>query len=315
MPVLSCPSRLTHPPGVNVKIVVLGAAGMLGHQLARRLGPHHDVIGTVRDRADGVVGELLREACDGVLEGIDATEPDGVADAIAGARPDAVLNCIGVIKQVRAAQDAATSIAVNSLFPHRLAELCAPIGARLIHFSTDCVFSGRDGNYAEDDLPDAADLYGRSKLLGEVAGPGCLTLRTSIIGRDLVKDVGLLEWFLSNRGSRVTGFRKAVFSGFPTVALADIIGWLLTDHPRLEGVYHVASPPIDKYDLLVRIRDAMGLDIEIVADDELEIDRSLNCDRVCDATGFQPPSWDELVAALAEDATPYDEWRSQHEPA
>lgn len=298
-----------------MRILVLGAAGMLGHQLVRHLAADHDVSGTVRALEHGAARELLRGSCDRLLEGVDATDLDSVAAALDDTRPDAVLNCIGVIKQLREAHDPATSIAVNALFPHQVAGLCAPIGARLIHFSTDCVFSGRDGNYVEDDLPDATDLYGRSKLLGEVAGRGCLTLRTSIIGRDLIKDVGLVEWFLGNRGGRVKGFRNAIYSGFPTVSLAGIVAWLLADHDGLEGVYHVSSPPIDKYDLLVRIRDAMGLDIEIVADDEIEIDRSLNCDRFRAATGFEPPSWDELVAALAENAIPYDEWRSQHEPA
>jgi dTDP-4-dehydrorhamnose reductase len=290
---------------------VLGAAGMLGHQLARRLGRRHEVFGTVRSFDHAAVRTVLSDACERVIDGVDATEPESVEKALATARPDIVLNAIGVIKQVRAAEDPTATIEINALFPHRLANLCRESGTRLLHFSTDCVFSGEGGNYTEADAPDATDLYGRSKLLGEVEGPGCLTLRTSILGRDLVKDVGLLEWFLSNRGGSVRGFRRAVFSGFPTVELARIVEWIIAEHPGLEGVYHVASPPIDKYDLLVRIRDAMELDIEIIPDDALVIDRSLSCARFREATGFEPRSWTAMVRALAEDALPYDEWRSQ----
>jgi dTDP-4-dehydrorhamnose reductase len=284
---------------------------MLGHQLARGLGTGHTVVGAVRTVHHTAVRDLLEATCAQLLTGVEATEPGSVAEAIAAAQPEVVLNCIGVIKQLREATDAVASISVNALFPHQLAGMCGAAGARLVHFSTDCVFSGDRGDYKESDVPDATDLYGRSKLLGEVEGPGCLTLRTSIIGRDLVKDVGLLEWFLGNRGGSVRGFRRAVFSGFPTVELTRIVAWLITEHPALEGVYHVASPPIDKYDLLLRIRDAMQLDIEIVPDDTLVIDRSLNCDRLRQETGFEPPDWTDMVRTLAVDARPYDEWRTR----
>lgn len=294
-----------------MRVLVLGAAGMLGHQLVRRLGTDHTVVAAVRTVHHTVVRELLESAAARLLTGLEATEPGSVAEAIAAAEPEVVLNCIGVIKQLREATDAVTSISVNALFPHQLAEMCATAGARLVHFSTDCVFSGDRGDYTESDVPDAADLYGRSKLLGEVQGPGCLTLRTSIIGRDLVKDVGLLEWFLDNRGGSVRGFRRAVFSGFPTVELARIVEWLISEQPALEGVYHVASPPIDKYDLLMKIRDAMQLDIEIIPDDTLVIDRSLSCDRLRRETGFEPPDWSDMVKTLAADALSYDEWRAR----
>lgn len=291
---------------------MLGASGMLGHQLVRHLAPGHEVFATVRTPDGPTVRTVLGEACEKIFTDIDATNFDSVAGVFAAATPDVALNCIGVIKQLSAAKDPTTSIEINALFPHRLAALCRAGETRLVHFSTDCVFSGARGNYSESDVADAADLYGRTKLLGEVEGPGCLTLRTSIIGRDLVKDVGLLEWFLSNRGSKVRGFRRAVFSGFPTVELARIVGWIISEHEELDGVYHVASPPIDKYDLLVRIRDAMDLDIEIVPDDELEIDRSLDGSRFRRATGFEPRSWDEMVSTLVEDAGPYDDWRALH---
>jgi dTDP-4-dehydrorhamnose reductase len=296
--------------GITLRVLVLGAAGMLGHKLAQRLAGEHAVFGTVRSAEQPAVQKVLGAACEEVFRGVEAGDLSGIVDVFAAVRPDVALNCIGVIKQVREAKDAKTSLAVNALFPHQLAGLCRATGTRLLHFSTDCVFSGERGGYKESDVADATDLYGRSKLMGEVEGDGCLTVRTSILGRDLVKDVGLLEWFLGRRGGQVRGFRRAVFSGFPTAVLASIVERIITEHPELQGVYHVASPAIDKYDLLVRIRDAMGLDTEIVPDDELVIDRSLNDSRFRAATGFAPPSWAEMVNVLAEDAIPYDEWRA-----
>ena len=199
------------------------------------------------------------------------------------------------------------------MLPHRLAEACADAGARLVHVSTDCVFSGRKGGpYTEDDLPDPEDLYGRSKLLGEVDRTGCLTIRTSIFGRDFLKQSALLEWFLSNRGGRVRGYRNAVYSGFPTQVLARIIGDLLEEHPELSGLVQVAGPPITKYDLLVMLREAMALDIEIEPYDDPPCDRSLSAARFVAATGYTIPSWDEMVREVAADPTPYDQWRLTH---
>ena len=223
-----------------------------------------------------------------------------------------MINCVGVIKQLKEASDPVLTITLNSLLPHRLAALCAGLGARLVHPSTDCVFSGRKGGYTEDDPPDPDDLYGRSKLLGEVDRPDCLTIRTSIFGRDFLKQDALLEWFLSNRGGRVRGYRNAIYSGFPTQVLARIIADLLADQPALGGLVQIASLPITKYDLLTRLKDAMDLDIEIEPFDDAPCDRSLSAARFVRATGYRIPAWDEMVAELAADPTPYDAWRLAH---
>jgi dTDP-4-dehydrorhamnose reductase len=179
----------------------------------------------------------------------------------------------------------------------------------MIHMSTDCVFSGRKGMYAEDDPSDAEDLYGRSKFLGEVGGPGCLTMRTSIIGRELMTSNGLVEWFLGNRGGKARGFRRAIFTGYPTRVLAEIMADVLENHAGLEGVYQVSSQPINKYDLLCRVNEAFDLGIEIEPDDDFACDRSLDSSRFRAATGFRPPSWEEMIRDMAEDPTPYEEWR------
>ena len=297
-----------------MRVLVLGGEGMLGHKAAEVLGRRYEVSASFRD-AHGPWRDFPQYAAfpaARLLSGVDALDFDTVESAFETARPDAVINCIGIIKQVKEASDAVLTITLNSLFPHRLAGLCEAAGARLIHMSTDCVFSGRKGAYTEDDLPDPEDLYGRSKLLGEVDRPGCLTIRTSIFGRDFLKQDALLEWFLSNRGGRVRGYENAVYSGFPTQVLAGIIGDLLTAQPALSGLVQIASAPISKYALLMMLKKSMGLDIEIEPYDDPPCDRSLSAARFVAATGYTIPSWEEMVAAVAADPTPYDEWRLAH---
>jgi dTDP-4-dehydrorhamnose reductase len=228
---------------------------------------------------------------------------------LANNRPEVVVNCIGVVKQDAAAKDPLTSIEVNALFPHRLAKACAEIGSRLIHLSTDCVFSGQRGNYSVSDPADATDLYGRTKLLGEVDYDHCLTLRTSMIGRELVGSHGLVEWFLSQQGKVVRGYQKAVFSGFTTGTLAAAIADVISDHHELKGIWHFASEPINKFALLGLIKEGFGLKIEIEPDETFVCDRSLNGDAFRQATGYVAPSWSEMVEAMVRDTTPYEEIR------
>jgi len=297
-----------------VKVLVLGGEGMLGHKVFQVLSARFDTVATFLE-PDGpwrTFPQYRGLPPERLLGGVDALRFDTVAAAVEQTRPDAVVNCVGIIKQLKEASDAVLTITLNSLLPHRLAEVCAGVGARLVHPSTDCVFSGRKGApYTEDDLPDPDDLYGRSKLLGEVDRPDCLTIRTSIFGRDFLKQDALLEWFLSNRGGRVRGFRNAIYSGFPTQILARIIGDLLLEQPTLGGLVQIASAPVSKYHLLVTLRDALHLDIEVEPYDDPPCDRSLSAARFVAATGYRIPSWEEVAA----DQTPYDEWRLAHVPA
>lgn len=244
------------------------------------------------------------------LGGVNVFDFDTLVRAFAQVRPQIVVNCIGVIKQLPAAQDPLISLTVNALFPHRLAHLCQAAGIRLIHFSTDCVFSGRKGMYTEEDVSEAEDLYGRTKFLGEVSEPGCLTLRTSIIGRELRSANGLVEWFLSRRGGRVHGYRQVIFSGLTSLALAQITAALLEQQPDLSGVYHISVEPINKHELLCRLRDALPVPIEIEPCAEPQFDRSLDSRRFWTTTGFIPPSWTEMIQQIATYPTPYDQWRN-----
>ncbi len=285
----------------NKRLVILGATGMLGHTLFERFSGSggFDVHATARS-GDGLSVFFPPRLVERIKTGVDADDFDSVIRAVEELRPDVVINCIGIIKQSQLAKDPLTSIAVNSLFPHRLAHLCGAAGARLIHISTDCVFDGSKGNYKEDDLSDAEDLYGRTKFLGEVAYPHCVTMRTSIIGHELKGKYGLIDWFLSQEG-KVRGFTKAIYSGFPTVEMARIIGEYVIPNEGISGLYHVSSDPISKYDLLKLVAKRYEKKIEIERYDDFHCDRSLDSSRFRGATGYKPPSWPELIDGMRED--------------
>lgn len=280
------------------RVLVLGGTGMLGHVLWGECARRFDALATVRDDAvpDRAAGALDPER---TLAGVRIEDEGSVAEALDRAAPDAVVNCIGLVKQRAEADDAAALVRANSLFPHQLAVACARRGARLIHVSTDCVFAGDRGGYAEDDRPDPSDLYGRSKLAGEPSGDRVLTLRTSMLGRELGRASGLLEWFCSVRGE-ASGYPRAVFSGPTTPVLARLIGDLIERHPQLEGIWHVGAEPISKFDLLTLVREAFGLEVRLVPDPSVEVDRSLDGSRLRAATGWEPPGWYEMVEELAD---------------
>ena len=278
-----------------MRALVLGGSGMLGHTLGRVFSERFETYVTVRSAQ---VPDLPGIEVERVLTGVSAESFDSVVHAVGVARPHVVVNCIGIVKQLEAAQDPLPSISVNALFPHRLAELTHAAGVRLFQISTDCVFSGRKGAYTEADEADPVDLYGRTKLLGEVSAEGALTVRTSIVGRELGTRQGLLEWFLAQNRS-VRGYTRAVFSGLTNEALSVVLADIATDHPDLFGVWHVASEPIDKFELLKRFADAFDRDVEIVPDESVVIDRSLDGSRFAAATGIATPSWDEMLRRLA----------------
>ena len=281
---------------------------MLGHKLWQVAHPHLDTWATVRALTPMLAAIGLGDPAR-TITGVDARQPSTIDAALDRAAPDAVVNCIGIVKQLAAAKDPVESIAINALHPHLVARACGSRGIRLVHISTDCVFDGTRGAYREADRPDASDLYGRSKALGEVTAPGCLTLRTSIIGRELSGASGLVEWFLSRRGAGADGFTRAVFSGFTTAALSALILRVLDRHPTLEGLYHASAAPIDKDTLLRMLNQAFAAGVTITARDEPRIDRSLDSTRFREATGITPPSWPEMIGELAGDRTPYDQVR------
>jgi dTDP-4-dehydrorhamnose reductase len=289
-----------------MRLLILGGSGMLGHKLWQVASARAEAYATVRTGlAQSAVAGVLDPAR--TVEHVTAERPESVARALDLVRPDVVVNCIGIVKQRPDASDPILSITVNALLPHHLAALCQSRAVRLIQVSTDCVFSGQRGNYAETDRPDPEDLYGQTKLLGEVAGPGCLTVRSSMIGRELGTARGLVEWALSQGGQTVRGFRRAIFSGHTTLELARIICEVAERHPDLQGLWHVAAEPISKLELLTLIREAFALDLTIQPDDLPAIDRSLDGRRFSAETGLVAPGWPTMIRDLANDPTPYDE--------
>ena len=282
------------------KVLILGGTGMIGHALFHCLtvSSEFDVYTTVRHRKDLRTLPVKQE--NKVLDGVDVSNMDRLTEILSALRPATVINCVGLTKRLPSSGNLTAAIFMNSLYPHRLAALCQAMGIRLVHFSTDCVFSGQQGNYIEQAVPDATDTYGRTKALGEVTGAGCLTLRSSMIGHELKQKTELLEWFLAQRGPVVNGFRRAIFSGITTLEMARVLADFVLPNPALTGLYHVSSVPIAKFDLLTQISRRYGRDVTLAPVDEPVLDRSLDSSAFRQLTGYLPPSWEEMLSVLHE---------------
>lgn len=272
---------------------------MLGNAVFRLFAqsPGYQAFGSIR--SSSALRFLANDLHASVVAGVDVENVDNLTSLFSVVHPDVVVNCVGLVKQLAEADDPLSAIPINALLPHRLARLCEVAGARLVHMGTDCVFSGTKGMYTEADVTDAKDLYGRSKYLGEVDYPHAITLRTSIIGHELNGAHSLVGWFLAQAGS-VKGFKRAIFSGLPTVEMAKLIRDYVIPHPQLHGLYHVSAEPINKFALLTLVANQYGKSIDILPDETIAIDRSLDSTRFRAATGFQPAPWPELVRLMHE---------------
>lgn len=270
-----------------MKILVLGATGMLGSTLFSLLSQNTEflVCGSVRNQEN--IKHHAKHLRAQLIDGVTGENFDSIVRLIESTRPEIIINCIGLVKQLPISKDYVQAISINSLLPHKIAGLAQAIGSRLIHISTDCVFSGNKGNYKEGDFADAIDLYGRSKFLGEVSGKNVVTIRTSIIGHELHGPHGLVSWFLS-QGRSCLGYTNAKFSGIPTIVLAMIIRDMIIPRGDLCGIYHVGSTVISKYDLLVLIAQIYNKKIEIIKSDDVKIDRSLNSEKFQNKVGYIP---------------------------
>lgn len=281
-----------------MRVLVLGITGMLGSSVFRCLSEDDgcEVFGTLRNpAAKRYYAVSLHER---IIDNVNVLEHDELARVLIQYRPDVVINCVGLIKQHGEAKDPLVALPINSLFPHRLANLCSLSGARVIHISTDCVFSGKAGGYLETDQSDAEDLYGKSKFIGELTSyENAVTLRTSIIGHELNSAYSLVDWFLGQTGA-VKGYRKAIFSGLPTIELARVICNFVLPRRELRGLYHVSAQPISKFDLLTLIAAVYGVDTSILPSDDVVIDRSLNSEKFKAATGYKPSDWPSLIELM-----------------
>ena len=275
-----------------MKILIFGASGLIGNNVFSYLSNHssHEIFGTYRNPK---VLQFFDDEIENNLIHFELDESISQASEILNKlRPDVVINALGITKHIdRAREDI---VRVNSLFPHQLARLSTALGIRLIHISTDCVFSGKKGLYSEKDFPDASDFYGQSKILGEVSYDDHLTVRISTIGSELTSAHGLLGWFLSVKGS-CSGYTGAIFSGLPSKYFAHVLMNFILPNPMLCGLYHISSEPVDKFTLLTSLADFYGKDINIVADRSVCINRSLDSSSFSNKTGYTAPSWGALM--------------------
>ena len=278
-------------------ILILGISGMLGSTLFRTISSYenYEVYGSVRSNL--AIKKFNKKLHGKIISDINLSDETHIMKVFSISKPDIVINCVGIIKQLPLSDDYLESLSINSVLPHKIAKYCHDHNSRLIHFSTDCVFSGDKGNYYEIDIPDSKDLYGRSKLLGEVQDEDCITLRTSIIGHELGTQISLLEWFL-NQQKKVKGYRGAIFSGLPTIEVANVLTKYVIPNPKLKGLYHLSVDPINKFELLKLISEVYQKNIEIIPFDDIRIDRSLNSDRFKNATGYKPKNWPELIKEM-----------------
>lgn len=293
-----------------MKVLIFGGNGMLGHKLVQVLESRFETWSTIRSSYSDVerFGFFPK---DRTLENVRVEDLSRIEKLLEEIEPDIVINGIGVIKQKPNVDDVIGTLSINALFPQHLARIADQSGFRFITVGTDCVFKGDKGMYTENDSIDALDLYGQSKHWGEVSGTNSLTLRTSIIGRELTTQQSLIEWFLSQRGRTVKGYSKAIYSGFPTIEFADIIVDIIENHQDLAGVFNVSSEPISKFTLLEKLKENLKLETEIVDSTEVVIDRSLDSTKFSLAAGFKPKSWDEMIERLAEDCQSYNKWNNQ----
>lgn len=281
---------------------------MLGHKVYQTLKERCDVYATFRRFNDRLQKTAIFEAKQ-VVDGVDAWDMPSVARAVSETRATWVVNCIGIIRQLDEARDPKTSIYVNALFPHLLSQACKSAGTRLIHVSTDCVFTGKKGDYVEDDPSDAEDLYGKTKYLGEIDYPHALTLRTSIVGRDLFSDLSLVDWFLGQSGKTAKGYTNAIYTGLSTSAVSREIWRVISEHPELHGLYHVSSSKITKFAFLTLVNRFFKVGVTLEPFDGIRCDRSLVSHRYGRAAGFIAPDWETMVREMATDPTPYDRFR------
>ncbi|MCB6182788.1 SDR family oxidoreductase [Leeia sp. TBRC 13508] len=277
-----------------MKIIVLGSSGMLGNAMLGVLSQRgdFDVIGSYRTSASiSRLPDKLKSKC---RINIDINDSDQLLKMFDEHKPNVIINCIGLIKQISAVNDPLITLPLNSIFPHRLNAICKLSGTRLIHISTDCVFSGKKGMYLESDIPDAEDLYGRSKLLGELNSENSITLRTSIVGRELSGSHSLIDWFLSQK-HKISGYSNAYFSGLTTVELSRVIRDTVLCNEDLHGLYHVSSSRISKYNLLKEASSIFNHKILIEEYPDFFIDRSLDNSKFTSKTNYVCPSWTDML--------------------
>jgi dTDP-4-dehydrorhamnose reductase len=227
-------------------------------------------------------------------------------DTLNEIKPDIILNACGITIRRGVEKIKSNTILLNSALPHLLNEWVSLNNKRLIHFSTDCVFSGKKGDYLDTDIKDTNDLYGSTKSLGEIVDSKfALTLRGSMIGRELENKTELLEWFLQQRNKKIKGFSEVIYAGITTVKMAEIVLRVIKFYPNLTGIYNISSKPISKYDLLKICNDHFAINSIIEMDNGYKSNKNLISDKLFNEIGIEKPNWTELISQLKEDCLIY----------
>lgn len=263
------------------RVLILGSSGMLGHQLFYYLKDNCDFELFDISKNNKIRNETeLIDVYDQVFE-----------KYIRDIKPYYIINCIGLLIR-ESNSDYENAIKINSLIPHKIIRIANEIGSTLVHISTDCVFSGKKGNYKENDLRDGQDFYAMSKILGEINNPNHLTLRTSIIGPEIrKKGEGLFHWFMA-QDNTIHGYKNVIWSGVTTYELAKIIKWSIDQ--RLVGLYHVTNnSSINKYQLLTLFQKHTNKQIKIIPYEDKISDKSLLNTKK--NFNYQIPSYEDMV--------------------
>lgn len=282
-----------------MRILVLGGTGLIGNRLTRQLRQNADVYASTRTSSvEMPVLENILEPNKWIF-GLDATDFQFLEAEIKRLKPDVIVNCVGVVKQQINSKNVEATILLNSVLPWRLSRFAEKYDFKLINFSTDCVFSGEIGKYKESSTPDAVDLYGRSKILGELNNAHVLTVRTSFVGREIKTFTNLFEWVQRCRSNKIVGYKQVIYSGLTTQAISEVIEKLIFDFSALTGLWHVSSEPISKYDLICLLNNSLNLKLDIESSEEIFCDRSLDSTAFASKTGLVVPNWITMVERYA----------------
>jgi dTDP-4-dehydrorhamnose reductase len=285
-----------------MKILILGGNGMIGHKMYQVISKKYPNTWVLfKKKYDSVQNNLLFKK-DFVIDDFDVSDFSKLIQLLNHLKVDIIINAIGLTIRRNVYDIHSKSILINSVLPHILNEWVISNNKRLIHFSTDCVFSGKDGFYTEDSFVDSIDFYGRTKGLGEIISSNTLTLRSSMIGLELENKTELLEWFLSNKNGVVQGYNRAIYSGITTNCMANFVEKIIEHYPNINGLYNVSSEKITKFDLLNLFNDYFQTNINIVPNNLYVTNKVLNSDKFYKITGFKKPDWENLIKDLVNDS-------------
>ena len=289
-----------------MKVLILGASGLIGHKLLQKLSNDFEVVASLH-KMKAHYNNLSLFKGKNIIEGIDARNFTLIKDLLNDFQPDIILNCIGITKRKENISDLMFSIELNSLLPHKLAAWARENNKKVIHFSTDCVFDGKHGNYNEESLTTAIDNYGKTKSLGEIIDNHNLTIRSSFIGQELFGKTELLDWFLLNEGKKIKGYTKTLYSGVSTIFMSKIVKKIILSYPKLSGLFQLAPNfPISKYDLLCIARDVYNIDIEIIPDHNIIHKPTLNGSKLRKMIDINVPNWSDMMKELADEKNFYN---------